>query len=60
MEITLRKKMNRFWDYKLNSHTGYRDYPYNYIAKAEKEKKLSKQKTIEKRRLRDLEKLKTT
>ena len=58
MEIN--RKLIRFWENNLNSHTGYREYNYSYIAKAEKEKKLSKQKTIEKRRLRDLEKLKTT
>jgi hypothetical protein len=41
-----------FWELKLNSITMWRDYPYSYTEKNERAKKASKQRTIEKKRLK--------
>ena len=56
MELVKDEKLARFWEHKINSHSGIREYSLDYTRKAEKQKELSRRKTREKRRLRELEK----
>lgn len=46
---------NIFIKNKLNLITGWREYPYDYTEKKEKAKKASKQRTIERRKLKSKE-----
>ena len=44
-----------FWDLKLNSHTMWREYSVGFTEKNNNAKKRSKLRTIEKRKLKNLE-----
>lgn len=48
-------KKLQFWDLKINSHTGWREYTVGFTEKNNNAKKRSKLRTIEKQRLKNLE-----
>jgi len=56
MGIVINKKLARFWEHNINSHSGIREYNFDHTRKAEKQKELSRKRTLERRLLRELEK----
>ena len=56
MELVKDEKLARFWEHKINSHSGIREYNFDHTRKAEKQKELSRKRTLERRLLRELEK----